>query len=311
MLLFIAGGTGFVGRHLIHAMGKTGISARCLVRSPEKAELCKKLLFDASIGDITDRESLKGKLKGCDAVVHLVGILEEKGDATFERIHVEGTKNLVDEAKKANIKHIFFQSALGASSSSRSKYHKTKAEAEDIIIKSGIRYTIFRPSLIIGKGDGFTEKLKGLINLGPVVPVPGNGNVKLQPIYIKDWIKCFLKIFTPPFEDEGKSSIYKFGGPEHLTLNEIITQLMEATGINKPLIHIPSGFIKLTLPFSGLSSSIAGLFGKKLPTVTTEQLDLLQSDNICDKQSVEKNFGFSPITYRDALRFFIKNNKNE
>lgn len=308
MLFFIAGGTGFVGRHLIHAMSKAGIDARCLARSTEKAGLCKKIGYDAPIGDITDRESLKGKLEGCDIVVHLVGILEEKGSATYEGIHVEGTRNLVDEAQKAGVKHIFFQSALGASSSSSSMYYKTKAEAENIIIKSAIGYTIFRPSLIIGKGDGFTEKLKGLLNLGPLVPIPGDGNVKMQPIYIEDWIKCFFKIFAPPSEDEIKSGIYEFGGPEHLTLNDIVAQLMEASGINKPVIHIPSGFIKLSLPFSGISSTIAGVFGKKVPTVTAEQLDLLQSDNICDRLSVEKGFGFSPITYRDALKIFIKDN---
>ncbi|MDI6728283.1 MAG: NAD(P)H-binding protein [Thermodesulfovibrionales bacterium] len=306
MRFFIAGGTGFIGSHLVDALSKGEYASRCLVRTEERAAVCKKAGFEAAIGDITDRESLKGKLDNCDIVVHLVGIIEEKGDMTFEKVHVEGTRNLIEEAKGANIKHIFYQSALGASINSWAKYYKTKAEAEEIVRTCGIPYTIFRPSLVIGKGDGFTEKLKELVRLGPFVPIPGSGNGKLQPIYVEDWVKCFLKVFS----DESRithyaSRIYEFGGPEHLTYNEIVLQLMEAMQIHKPLVHIPVKLIKLSLPFSGISHKIGSLLGKKIPTVTGEQLGLLQVDNICDMDSVEGNFGFVPMTYREALKKFI------
>ncbi len=311
MKFFIAGGTGFIGRHLISALSKNGYNVRCLVRTEEKAKVCKSVGFEAAIGDITDRESLKEKLDGCDVAVHLVGIIEEKGDITFERVHVEGTENFVNEAKRAGAKHIFYQSALGASSTSWSKYYKTKAEAEEVIKEGGLPYTIFRPSLVIGKGDGFTERLKELIRLGPFVPIPGDGNAKFQPIYVGDWIKCFLKIFSdnppsPPFSKGGMGGIYEFGGPEHLTYNELVVQLMEAMGINKPLIHLPIDMIKLSLPFSGILRKIGGLLGKKIPTVTGEQLSLLRLDNICDIKSIENSFGFKPLTYREALKLFVK-----
>lgn len=303
MRFFIAGGTGFIGKHLIDALSKGKYAARCLVRTEERAAVCRKAGFEAAIGDITDRESLKGKLDNCDIVAHLVGIIEEKGDMTFERVHVEGTRNLIEEAKGADIKHIFYQSALGASINSWAKYYKTKAEAEDIVRTCGIPYTIFRPSLVIGKSDGFTEKLKELVRLGPFVPIPGSGNGKFQPIYVKDWVKCFMKVFS----DESRvtsheSRIFEFGGPEHLTYNEIVLQLMEAMGVNKPLIHVPVVIIKISLPFSGISKKIGGFFGRQIPSVTVEQLELLQMDNICDIKSVENNFGFKPINYREALK---------
>ncbi|MBI5212724.1 MAG: complex I NDUFA9 subunit family protein [Nitrospirae bacterium] len=311
MMFFIAGGTGFIGKHLVNAFAAKAYRVRCLVRTEDKARACKSLGFEAGIGDITDRESLKGKLDGCDTVVHLVGIIEEKGSMTFEKVHVEGTRNLVDEAQKAGVKHIFYQSALGASATSWAKYYKTKAEAEEIVKASGMPYTIFRPSLVVGDGDGFTEKLKELVHMGPFVPVPGNGNAKLQPIYVEDWIKCFMTLFfdnppSPPFSKGGMGGIYEFGGPEHLTYNEIVLQLMEALGINKPIIHIPLKIIKLSLPFYGISKGIGSLLGKKVPSVTAEQLSLLQLDNICDKDSVEKSFGFVPVKYKDALKLFIK-----
>jgi NADH dehydrogenase len=306
MKFFIAGGTGFIGSHLVDALSNGGYKSRCLVRTEGKAEICKKVGFEAAIGDITDRESLKGKLKDCDIIVHLVGIIEEKGKMTFENVHVEGTKNLVDEAKKSDVKHIFYQSALGASIISKAKYHKTKAEAEEIVKSSGIPYTIFRPSLVIGQGDGFTEKIKELVKLGPFVPIAGDGNTKFQPIYVEDWVKCFMEIFSDASRIAHYAShVYEFGGPEHLTYNEIILKLMEAMGINKPLIHVPLKIIELSLPFSRISMKIGNILGKKIPSVTSEQLRLLQSDNICAKDSVEKIFGFTPLTYRDALKKFI------
>lgn len=306
-MFFIAGGTGFIGSHLIQALSKNGLKARCLVRSPEKAGICEESGFETAIGDITDRKSLEGKLDNCDIIVHLVGIIEEKKDVTFEKVHVEGTKNLVDEAKKAGIKHIFYQSAIGASPTSRAKYHKTKAEAEEIVITSGIPYTIFRPSLVAGKGDGLTEKLKEIVHFGPFVPVPGSGNTKFQPIYVEDLVKCFMKIFfsTPPVFPSS-SLIYELGGPEHLTYNELITQLMDAMGEKKAVVHVPLIMVKLGLPFvTVFNKSIGNLIGKKIPTATGEQLSLLQLDNICDKDSIEKNFGFAPITYKETLKLII------
>jgi len=303
---FIAGGTGFIGGHLVNALNKGGYASRCLVRTEERAAICRKAGFEAAIGDIADRESLKGKLDNCDIVVHLVGIIEEKGDMTFERVHVEGTKNLIDEAKEVNIKHIFYQSALGASINSWAKYYKTKAEAEDIVRTCGIPYTIFRPSLVVGRGDGFTEKIKELVHLGPFVPIPGSGEAKFQPLYIEDWVKCFMTVFSDASRiTHHESRTYEFGGPEHLTYNEIVLQLMEAMQIHKPLVHIPVKLIKLSLPFSGISREIGRVLGKKIPTVTGEQLGLLQLDNICDRDSVQRDFGFVPMTYREALKKFI------
>jgi len=308
-MFFIAGGTGFVGSHLVQALaqnGRRGKSARCLVRDAKKGELCKKPGLESATGDITDRQSLEGKLDGCDIAVHLVGILEEKGDMTFEKVHVEGTRNLVEEAKKSGIKHLFFQSALGASPSSWSDYFRTKAEAEELVKTSGIPYTIFRPSLVVGRGDGFTEKLKELIQVAPIVPVPGSGNAKLQPIFIEDWVRCFMKIFSSPLPISfHPSPVFEFGGPEHLTYNEIIAQLMDAMGVNKTMVHLPLGAIRLTLPFSGITQWTGNLLGKKIPSVTKEQLGLLQLDNICDIKSVENNFGFKPMIFKEALKKFI------
>lgn len=290
-MIFIAGASGFVGGHLIDALIKEGYKLRCLARSEKAQGLFKERGIDIVAGDITIPETLEGGLKGVDFVVHLVGIIQEKGSATFQRVHVEGTRSLVAEAKKAGVKHFFYQSALGADKDSWSDYQKTKAEAEEIVKTSGMPYTIFRPSLIIGQWDGFTKMLMELIGISPVIPIPGDGKSKFQPVYINDWIKCMQKVIASP---ESFKGIFEIGGPEHLTYNEIVSALAEAMNVKKSIVHMPMWVMKFgarTIPF--------------LP-VTYDQLRLLETDNICDKNSVEKSFGFKPARYKDALREFIE-----
>lgn len=300
--IFIAGGTGFIGSNLLVALKDRGYKISCLVRTAGRAARCKQAGFEPVLGDITDRESLKGALKGIDMVVHLVGIIEDKGEMTFEKVHVKGTRNLVDEAQLAGVKHFFYQSALGASLASSARYYSTKAEAEEIVKNSGIPYTIFRPSLVIGDKDGFTTKLRELIGLGPVVVVPGDGKAKFQPMYVEDWVKCFLKFLS---DSNHASRIYEFGGPEHLTYNELTAQLMEAMGIKKSIVHMPMFLAKAGVPFIGLSRRLGKAFGRAVPSVTHEQLNLLAKDNVCDIDSIEKNFGFKPLSYKEALKRFI------
>lgn len=302
-MIFIAGGTGFIGQNLLRALKDSNYRIRCLARTEERAALCIRRGFEAVTGDITNRESLKGALEGIELVIHLVGIIEERGEMTFQKVHVEGTRNLVDEAKRAGVKHFFYQSALGASLNSDAAYQRTKAEAEEIVKGSGIPYTIFRPSLVIGERDGFTEKLKELVRLGPFVPIPGTGEARFQPIYVEDWVRCFLSIIG---KEEAIGRIYEFGGPEHLTYNEMVLQLMEVMGIKKIVIHMPMSLAKMGIPFIGLGNKIGKLIGKKIPTATSEQLMLLGRDNICDIDSVMRLFGFEPIKYKEALRMFIR-----
>jgi NADH dehydrogenase len=294
MNIFIAGATGYVGGHLIDALLKNGYKLRCLARSKKAEESLREKGIDVFYGDITTPETIDGALDGVDFVIHLVGIIEEKGSTTFRNVHVDGTKNLIAEAKRAGVKHFFYQSALGADKSSWSGYLRTKAEAEEIVEKSGIPFTIFRPSLIIGKWDGFTKKLKDLIKISPVIPVPGAGESKLQPIYINDWTNCMLRVLASP---ESFKGIFEIGGPQQLTYNEIVKTLADVMKSKKIVIHMPMGLMKFgaliaekTIPF--------------LP-VSSEQLRLLETDNICDSHSIEKNFGFKPIKYKDALKEFV------
>ncbi len=296
-MLFLAGGTGFVGTALLEALLRQGLSVRCLARDQQKALSLKEKGIEPHIGDITDRDSLKDALKGVDTVVHLVGIMEGS-PADFKRIHVDGTENLINEALRAGVKLFFYQSALGASIKGDTAYEKTKAMAEEIVISSGIPYIIFRPSLIIGRWDGFTKKLMTLIKNLPIIPVPGDGRARFQPLYIEDWVRVFLRAVI---EQKVKNRIFEIGGPEHLTYNEIIQTLMDAMGIKKPVIHIPQWLLKTGLP----AGKIIKKLGIDIPLPTLDQLKLLKKDNITDPDTIKKHFGFEPVRYKDILRTIL------
>ena len=294
-MIFIAGATGFVGGHLVDDLQSKGHRLKCLVRSERNAGQFAAKGVEVVRGDITDPGTIEGVLRPEDFVVHLVGIIEEKRGATFRGIHVEGTANLVAEAKRAGVRHFFYQSALGADKNSWSGYLKTKAEAEEIVMNSGLDYTIFRPSLIIGPWDGFTKKILDMLKLSPVVPIPGEGGAKFQPVYIKDWLRCIGATIGNPRAYRG---MFDIGGPEQLTYKEIVQMLAESAGKKKPVFNVPMGLMKISaLLLETVLSS---------PPVTSEQLRLIESDNICDPEAVEKQFGFRPTPLRDALKEFIK-----
>lgn len=294
-MIFITGASGFVGGHLVDDLLSRGHKLRCLVRSEKKGNLLSARGAEVIRGDITSPETISGVLGPEDFVVHLVGIIQEKGSATFGSVHVEGTANLVSEARRARVKHFFYQSALGAAKDSWSGYLKTKAEAEEIVKQSGLGYTIFRPSLIIGPWDGFTKKLLDMIKLSPVMPIPGHGGAKFQPVYIRDWLRCINKVIDNPAQF---LSTYDIGGPEQLTYKEIVETLARSAGREKIVVDIPMGLMKMSAVFLGAVLP--------LPPVTLDQLRLLESDNICDIRAIESNFGFKPMRLAEALREFIK-----
>ncbi|MDA8105661.1 MAG: complex I NDUFA9 subunit family protein [Nitrospiraceae bacterium] len=293
-MIFIAGASGFTGGHLVGHLIRKGFGVKALARSSASARKLSAEGCQVVQGDITDPSSLKGVLSAGDIVIHLVGIIEEKGDSTFQKVHVDGTANLVQEAKAAGVRHFFYQSALGADLRALTAYLRTKAGAEEIVRASGIPFTIFRPSLIIGPWDGFTKRMLEIIRLSPVIPVPGRGDARFQPLYIKDWLVCMQRLIEDP---EAFQGTFEIGGPEHLTYREIILLLASASGHERPVVNLPMGLMKF-------AASAMRLFPS--PPVTADQLKMLEQDNITDIDSIYGYFGFQPMRFGEALKEFVK-----
>jgi len=293
-MILVTGGTGFVGSHLIRRLRRKDLPVRAVVRTPAKAQGLKDLGVDVVRGDVSDKASLEQAASGCDRVVHLVGIIQEAADATFQGVHVEGTRNVLEAAKRAGVRHFFYQSGLGTRPGAKSAYHKTKWEAEELVRAGTIPFTILRPSLIYGPGDQFTIRLSGMIKLSPVLPVIGSGKSKIQPLFIDDEVTCIEKAIT---SDSFLNEMYEVGGPEQLTYEEVTVAIAGILGVRRPTFHMPLFFMK----------TAARVLETVLPTppLTTDQLIMLQEDNVCSMRDIRDAFGVEPITFLEGLRRFM------
>lgn len=294
MKVFITGATGFVGRHIASRLVEDGHELRCLVRSTESeaAWFLKGIGAEVIEGDIHVSHSLASGAAGCDAVIHLVGIIfEGPGAATFEQVHVEGTRNMILAADAAGIRRFIHMSALGTRSGAAAAYHRTKWDAEEIVRTSGLDYTIFRPSIIYGPGGDFIDMLMKQIRLMPVVPVIGNGRYRMQPIAVDDVAACFsasLKTAT------AVNKIYEIGGPEALSYNEMIDILFRVMGKRRVKAHVP---VALVRPVAWFSKKVM-----PKPLLTGDQLEMLLADNVCDITAMRNELDVEPVSFAEGLR---------
>jgi NADH dehydrogenase len=295
-MILVTGATGFVGGHLVKRLRKDGLRIRAVVRTPAKAQALADLGVEVVPGDISDRASLEAAAAGIERVIHLVGIIQEAPGATFQSVHVDGTRNLLDASKKAGVRHVMYQSALGTRPNAKSRYHQTKWEAEELVSKCGIPFTILRPSLIYGPGDQFTLRLAEMIRLSPFLPVIGSGRSRIQPIFIDDVVECIRKIVT---SDSYLNESYKIGGPEELTYEKVTKAIAGALGVDRPVVHMPLFFMRTM-------AKVAETVLPK-PPVTTDQLIMLQEDNVCSPHDIREVFGVEPVRFKEGLqRFFGK-----
>jgi len=293
-MILVTGGTGLVGKHLVRELVKKGNEVRCLVRSLEKAGQVLPPGVELVRGDITDNESVKRACRGVDRVFHLVAVIREKGESTFEHINVEGTLNLVIAAGQAGVKHFVHMSALGACDNPRYKYAYSKWRGEETVKQSGLAWTIVRSSVIYGEGFGFFDRLIQSIKLTPrpFVPVTGKGTSKFQPNAVVVVARCLVKIMENP---SMKDRVVEIGGPEHLSYDEMLDLLLARLGEKRYKLHVPMALMRFVVP---LMSRIM-----RDPPVTPVELKQMELDNITDSQVVEKMFGFKPKALRNGLSY--------
>ncbi|MDA8428429.1 MAG: complex I NDUFA9 subunit family protein [Geobacteraceae bacterium] len=293
MKIFIAGGTGFVGGHLVEALHDHGHSVRLLVhrRSSRVTDA-----IDQVEGDVTRLQSFESAAEGCDAVINLVGIIREfpASGITFERLHVQATANVLAATGKAGIRRYLQMSALGTRPDAVSHYHMTKFQAEELVRSSGLDMTILRPSLIYGPNDAFINMLAGQLRLTRIMPVIGSGTYRLQPVHVADVARCFAMALRLN-ETIGQS--YDLCGNNRLTYLELLDAIATAIGRTAPFKpHAPLGVMKLIIPIF-----------QHLPQfpITMDQLQMLIEENICDG-SWKKVFGFEPRGFPEGICEYLR-----
>lgn len=267
---------------------------RGILRKPNnRGHLEPQVQAELIAGDVTRRDSLEPAMKGMDAVVHLVAIPFERGGATYESINAQGTRNVVEAAKAAGIARILHLSALAVDSRSPYGYLRSKGKGEDAVRASGLDWTIFRPSVLVGPEDEFANALARWLVITPLAfPLVGDGQTRFQPL----WVEDLVSIMVAALQDAntvGKS--YDLGGPEQLTYEAMVKRILFALHRSRALVKVPVPVMKPVVKAMEL------VLPK--PPATTSLLDLLNVDNTTAPDSVERQFGFKPRPFREVIGY--------
>lgn len=288
----ITGATGFVGSNVLQALA--GRQLRLLVRDASASAHLANANVELVEGDVTDPASLHGAFDGCGSVLHLVAIIEERDGMTFDRNIRQGTRNVLNEANSAGVRRFFLMSALGAQNTPGFPYHQAKWRAEQAVKSSGLDWTIFRPSIIYGQGDGFISLLADVIRNYPVIPVAGDGTSRFQPVQVTDVAESIRAAIDDP-SSSGKT--FELGGPDAYTYDQLLDAVAAAIGKRKRKIHLPVSLVKLVVTAS------KPLPEKIRPPVTHEQLKMLALDNTTADSATGRLLGRDPAMLEDHLDY--------
>lgn len=254
MKVFITGGTGFVGSHLANHLSENGFEVSVGDINPENSTLELKDDIKREEIDVTDSDTLD--FKSYDAVIHLVALSPlKKPSIPYERIHVEGTDNVIRVCEEDNISKYVHLSALDADREADTEYLRTKGQAQEIVENSELDYTVFRPSVMYGEGGEFLSFLEKFLT--PYISfLPGGGRTLLQPLYIGDAVE----IFRAALEDENhRNKVYSLGGPEALSMAEISKKIEKSKGRKLYLGTIPFPLVKIGLKISDIAGFSLGM----------------------------------------------------
>ena len=291
MQVFVTGSTGFVGNHVLHELVEKGHQVKALVRPGSEHKLKRPDDVETIPGTVEEIADLIQGMQGCEAAIHLVGIIRafQSRDITFERLHTEAAANVIGAAKEAKVQRLLHMSALGAREDGPTAYLRTKFAAEELVRQSGLNYTIFRPSLIFGRGGEAIKMFADMVKKY-VVPIIGDGQYRFQPVSVTTVAQGFEKGLDPETANDQTLDV---GGPDNVTFDEIMDTLARVMGKSIVKIHMP------ILPLRLATSALQHAPGYPL---TTDQITMLLEGSTCDEKPFYELLGLEPISLEQTLR---------
>ena len=290
----MTGGTGFVGPRVVHALRSRDLPVRALARRPAREETLRSWNVEVVQGDMTDPDSLRRAVDGVDTVVHLVAIRQGKRE-DFQRLMVQGTRDLLAAAKTAGVQRFVLMSALGTTEESKDlvPYFEAKWDEEHDVKASGLPYVIFRPSFIFSRDGGILPTFAKLARIGPVTAVTGEGTQRIQPIWIDDVAQFYADSVT---RDDVLNRTWELGGPDRVDWNEFWARLRHVLGIKRrPTVHMPMWFMRAN-----------AVVTERLPgniPLTRDLLKMLEAgDNVTADDSAVETFGVTLMPLDEQLR---------
>lgn len=268
--ILVLGGSGFVGRHLVGRLVTEGWRVVVPTRQRERAKhLILLPTVDVLEADVHDPLALAQLVGGSTAAINLIGILNESRRGDFERVHVELPHKLVDACVTARVGRLLHMSALKAGRDGPSRYLRSKGEAEALIARSSLAWTVFRPSVIFGREDAFLNLFARIERLLPVVAL-ACAQARFQPVYVGDVADAFVRALS---DDRTHRQHYSLCGPKVYTLRELVAYVGELTGYRRPIL--PLG--------AALGTLQAGLL-ERLPgkLMSRDNLASMRVDSVCE-----------------------------
>jgi len=289
----VLGGAGFVGSSIVAKLDAAGYQVKVLTRHRERAKHLI-LLPNVQVQEC-DFTNLSDALKGSDAVINLAGILHPSGKSTFETVHHQLPRRLAQTCEELGIQRLLHMSALRAGKYAPSKYLRSKAAGEDAIseFNKKLDITIFKPSVIFGRGDSFLNLFATIVKFVPVL-VLGKPQAKFQPIWVEDVADAFVNSLE---NTSTYSKIYELGGPAVYSLRELVQKVMDVLGLKRQIIG-------LNKPFSYAQGLLLELLPGKL--MTRDNVRSMEVDNVTES-AMAAELGVVPTPLEAVIPEYLTN----
>jgi uncharacterized protein YbjT (DUF2867 family) len=271
-LVTVFGGSGFLGRNVVRALAKRDYRIRVAVRRPELAGHLQPLgrvgQIHAVQANLRYPASVEAAMRDSHVAINLVGILAEGGAQTFDAVQGKGAETVAQAAGAVGARMVHI-SAVGADENSAAGYARAKAAGEKAVRAAIPAATILRPSVVFGPEDQFTNRFAALARLSPALPLIGGGVTRMQPVYVGD----VATAVADAVDGKAKAgATYELGGPEVLTMREIMQIILATTERDRMLVSLPFGLARLNAMFLQFAPGALKL--------TPDQVEMLRSDNV-------------------------------
>lgn len=287
MKILVTGGTGVIGEGVIPELLRRGHSVRLLSRHADD-DVAQWEGVESFTGDVA--QSVTGAADGCEAILHIAGIVREHPpELTFEKVNVGGTRNVLEEAKRANVQRFVYLSSLGADVG-KSDYHRSKLDAEQLVERSALAWTIVRPGNVYGPGDEVISMILKMVRTVPVVPVIDDGNQEFQPIWYEDLAKLLAGVLE---REDLRGGILEAAGQEVTSMNDVIKRFAEITGRKPIRLPVPMSLASFTTKLANMAI--------ELP-VDDEKLTMLQEKNVVRGRNALDLVDVTPTPLDHGLR---------
>jgi uncharacterized protein YbjT (DUF2867 family) len=296
--VLVAGGSGFIGRALVRRLVRDGTEVAVMTAHPERSSgRIRELGARAVAGDVQRPSTLPSALEGADVVVQALTFpsfpVEKPSKGwTFTEFEHHGTERLARAAESAGARRFVYVSGVGVAPEAEKVWHRAKWFGEQALLATGLDAAIVRPSWAYGPEDRALNRFVTFAKSSPVVPVIGDGSQRINPVFVDDVAEVLAQAAAP----EGPTGIYEIGGPEVLTMEELLRTMLEVMGKDKPLVHFPAWMPKS-----------AGFFAKALPKppLSPDAIDFAIGDAIADTTELLTAFDVRLRTPREGLSTYL------